>query len=84
LGLGRPWRVLASRTLTGLGVISNGILLWQCPLLKAIAASRLKNVVPGSPLLSLALFVLPMAIAYGWLSYRGIERPAMRLAAKRP
>lgn len=81
---GLPRRLLASRTLSGLGVISYGIFLWHYPLLKVIAASGLKKMVPGSPLLSLALFVLPVAIACGWLSYRVIERPAMRLAARRP
>ena len=35
----------------------------------------------GSVTVLLALVLIPVAIACGWLSYRLIERPAMRLAA---
>jgi peptidoglycan/LPS O-acetylase OafA/YrhL len=79
---GFPRRVLANRILKGLGTISYGIFLWHSPLLRALL---LKNVPPlieisGLSLLSVLISILPATVVCGWLSYRLIERPAMRLA----
>ncbi len=81
---GLPRRILASGALSALGAISYGVFLWHQPLLNAMPGWGWDRLVPGSRFLSLALAILPVAIACGWLSYRLIERPAMRLARKAP
>lgn len=80
---GWPRRVLASRVLTQIGVISYGIFLWHWALLIQLGKRGATNLVPGWPLLSLLLVVVPLTFACAWLSYRLIERPAMRLSRSR-
>lgn len=79
---GLPRRVLGSRALTGLGVISYGVFLWHMPLLRAMAARGWTGLAPNWPYLSVLLSVLPVAVACSWLSYRLVERPAMQLGAR--
>jgi peptidoglycan/LPS O-acetylase OafA/YrhL len=82
---GFPRRLLANRVLTWLGVVSYGIFLWHNPLQKAMAAGILPSLIriPEFPLLSAILSVLPATVLCSWLSYRLIERPAMKLADRR-
>jgi peptidoglycan/LPS O-acetylase OafA/YrhL len=80
---GLPRRILANRTLTWVGVISYGIFLWHPILLNRMPGWGLDRWIPGWPFLSLALVILPVSLACGWLSYRLVEQPAMRLARAR-
>lgn len=74
---GLPRRVLASRALRWVGLISYSLFLWHGPLLVAFA-TRIPQLVPGWPFLSLALVGLPPIFAVSWLSFTWIERPALR------
>jgi peptidoglycan/LPS O-acetylase OafA/YrhL len=79
---GWPRRVLGNRTLLGIGVISYGIFLWHGPLLVAMRDRGLDRWLAGSRVLSLAVAILPVALACGWLSYHLVERPAQGLARR--
>jgi peptidoglycan/LPS O-acetylase OafA/YrhL len=72
----------AASAQTALGAISHGIFLWHGPLLNAMPGAGWDRWIPGSRFLSLAVAILPVAIACGWLSYRLVEQPAMRLARR--
>jgi peptidoglycan/LPS O-acetylase OafA/YrhL len=79
---GAPARVLGSRTLAGIGIVSYGIFLWHQPLLAELAKRGAAELLPGWPFLSLALGILPLAIACGALSWRLVERPALQLGRR--
>jgi len=80
---GAPHRVLGSRALTALGAISYGFFLWHAPLLFAMTGYGVDRWIPNARFLSLGIAILPVAIACGWLSYRLIEQPMMRLGRGR-
>lgn len=80
---GLPHRILGSRALTALGAISYGFFLWHVPLLFAMSDYGVDRWLPNSRFLSLGIAILPVAIACGWLSYRLIEQPMMRLGRGR-
>jgi peptidoglycan/LPS O-acetylase OafA/YrhL len=77
---GLPRRVLRSRSLSWIGKISYGVFLWHTPLLRAARVRFLRHLPPGQAFLALTLLILPLALALGWLSWRWIEKPAMRVA----
>ncbi len=85
LSLGRPaggW--LASRPLRALGTYSYGIYVWHFPLQRMLLtwyATRPAQPSPGA-LLDALLFVtvgVVGSLVLGWVSYRVIERPFLRL-----
>ena len=79
---GWPRRLLASRALTAIGVVSYGVFLWHWALLIVLSQRGALGLVPGWPLLSLLLVAVPLTFACAWLSYWLIERPALRLGAR--
>jgi peptidoglycan/LPS O-acetylase OafA/YrhL len=70
---------LRARWLATLGLISYGVYLWHVPVLLAL---RDAGMLPAGPLARLAL-ALPVALALGALSWRFVERPALRLGRRR-
>jgi peptidoglycan/LPS O-acetylase OafA/YrhL len=83
-GGGWSRRLLATPAMEFLGRISYGIFLWHLPLVGWIAAHGGRDWIPGFPFLSLFLAGLAVSIPMGWLSYRLVERPAMRLRQQPP
>ena len=79
---GWPRRVLASRALTAIGVVSYGIFLWHWAFLIMLSQRGALGLVRGWPLLSLLLVAVPLTFAFAWLSWRVVERPALRLGAR--
>jgi peptidoglycan/LPS O-acetylase OafA/YrhL len=77
-----PGRVLGSRALARLGIISYGVFLWHEPLLAELTERGAANLLPGGPFLSLAAVILPVAIACGALSWAWVERPAIGLSRR--
>jgi peptidoglycan/LPS O-acetylase OafA/YrhL len=75
-------RVLDSRALGALGLASYGVFLWHQPLLFEMQRRGLDRLVPDWPFLSLALAIVPVAIACGAVSWLLVERPALRLAPR--
>lgn len=78
-GRGRALAWLGARPLASVGVASYGIYLWHVPLILAL---RRLDLLPLAFLPALAL-ALPVALAAGWLSWRLVEEPALRLLAGR-
>jgi peptidoglycan/LPS O-acetylase OafA/YrhL len=76
---GWPRRILGHRFLTFIGLISYGIFLWHLPLLKAMSQAGWGQWIPGSAFIVLLILTLSASIGIGWLSYRFVETPAMRL-----
>jgi len=74
---GLPHRVLASRVLRWVGLISYSLFLWHGTLLKEFAKRGADRLVPGWPFLSLALVAFPPILAVSWLSFALIERPIL-------
>ena len=79
---GLPRRVLRSRALSWIGKISYGIFLWHLPLLGALHASIVAplHLPLAQAFALLALLIVPLALLLGWLSWRWIEVPALRVA----
>lgn len=77
---GLPGRVLGSRWLAQVGLVSYGVFLWHHPLLAELRTRGLHEWIPGWPFLSLALLIVPIALALGALSWVLVERPALRFA----
>ena len=80
---GLPRRILASRALRAIGVVSYGVFLWHPILLNRMPGWGVDRWIPGRPFLSLTLVILPVALVCGWLSYRLVERPALLLHRER-
>lgn len=72
--------VLGSHFLSWIGKISYGVFLWHFPLVQALQGRFFRHLNPGPAFLSLTLLVLPVALVLGWLSWRWIEMPALRVA----
>jgi peptidoglycan/LPS O-acetylase OafA/YrhL len=66
------------------GRISYGIFLWHLPLVGWLAEHGGSDWIPGFPFLSLLVAGLAVSIPMGWLSYRLVELPAMRLRREPP
>ena len=81
---GWPRRVLANRMLSFVGAVSYGIFLWHEPILQWMARAGWGRLIPGHPGLTLSILCLMTSIPLGWLSYRLIEAPAMRLRGEAP
>lgn len=83
---GRALRVVAPAPLCGIGVVSYGVFLYHQLVLGAVGARVpfARGEANASTLAWTAALALAGSVAMGWLSYRAIELPAMRLAARRP
>lgn len=78
--VGLPRRVLATRTLTWLGLVSYGIYIWHRPIVDRVFAEWFTGgALVGSTTVIVALIVVPLAIAGAAVSYYLVERPALRL-----
>lgn len=71
-----PRRLLGTRPLAALGILSYGVYLWHVPLLLWLRSAGL---LPSSPLLAAAV-VLPLTLAVAALSWRLVERPVIAWA----
>ena len=78
----RPTRLrsfVGSRTLASVGLISYGIYLWH-----QILIAQIVKWMTFSPdffgFFGMVLIVLPIAMLFGWVSFRWIEKPALSLA----
>jgi acetyltransferase len=70
---------LSLRPLAAVGLVSYGLYLWHLPL---ILVGRHLGILPHAYLPRLAT-ALAAALAAAWLSWRLLERPAIRWAATR-
>jgi peptidoglycan/LPS O-acetylase OafA/YrhL len=77
---GLPRRLLRSRVLAWIGKISYGLFLWHSPLLRVVRVRYLRDLPPGPAFVSLTLWILPLALFLGWLSWHLVELPALRAA----
>jgi peptidoglycan/LPS O-acetylase OafA/YrhL len=75
-GLGLAW--MSWRPLVGLGVISYGFYLWHLPLI-----FLLRGIYPHGAFIPTFLLAFPLAVAMGVLSWRLIEKPALRWGSSR-
>jgi peptidoglycan/LPS O-acetylase OafA/YrhL len=78
VGSGFAVRWMHMRWLAGLGIVSYGFYLWHMPLLIA-----LRGIYPHGGFLATFAAAMPLALIAGALSWRFVEKPAMR-KAKRP
>lgn len=65
------------RWLIGVGIVSYGFYLWHMPLLILVYAVH-----PAGGILSTIVVGLPLALLLGLLSWRLVERPAIRASAR--
>jgi len=79
---GLPRRMLRSRVLSWIGKVSYGVFLWHLPLLGALHGRFVSSLhLPmAQAFVVLALLIVPLALGLGWLSWRWIEVPALRVA----
>ena len=77
-GGGLARRLLATRWLGWLGLISYGIYLWQMPILVKASAKGVGDWIPGSRYLSLSLIAGGAVIVCAATSYYVVERPLLR------
>ncbi len=75
---GLPRRLLASRVLAWLGLISYGIFLYHGPFVLWLSQHQADGWIPGSGFLSMAIVAIAMAVAAAAMSYYLVERPALR------
>jgi peptidoglycan/LPS O-acetylase OafA/YrhL len=76
---GWPRRLLATRWMGWLGLVSYGIFLWHSNIMLELDAHAAQGWLPGSGFLSLLLPTLAIAIPIAALSYYLVEKPALRL-----
>jgi len=62
------------------GTILYGVFLWHLPLLETLQTRFFSQLSPARAFVSLALLILPLPLGLGWLSWRWIELPALRVA----
>lgn len=79
---GLPRRVLRSRVLSWIGKISYGVFLWHLPLLEVLYVRLVSplHLPMALSFAALAVLIVPLALLFGWLSWRWIEVPALRVA----
>ncbi len=76
-------RLLASRPLAWLGLVSYGIYLYHEPLARVLNGGLASGGAPVRRFLLLAAGTAALAIAAGAVSYYVVERPALRLGKRR-
>ncbi len=76
---GLPRRLLGSRILRWLGLVSYGIFLWHAPILFELNRVHAAEWIPGSRFVSLTAATLALSTACAAVSYYVVERPLMRL-----
>lgn len=75
-----PWfnrKILGSRALVGMGLVSYPLYLWHWPILvfyRIFTGSR--------PSLNCAIMLLILSVALAWMSFLFVEQPAKRLARR--
>jgi peptidoglycan/LPS O-acetylase OafA/YrhL len=79
VGTGPAIRWLHLRWLIGLGIVSYGFYLWHMPLLII-----LRSLYPHGGFLITFAAALPLALLAGTLSWRLVEKPALRRATRPP
>jgi peptidoglycan/LPS O-acetylase OafA/YrhL len=72
-------RLLATRTLTYLGLVSYGIFLWHVPVLQGADRIGLADAVPLHPYVVYGLAGLGGAVVLASLSFHLVERPLLKL-----
>lgn len=77
---GLPRQVMRTRPLLWVGKISYGVFLWHLPLVEALQRRAFAGFPPLLAFLGLAAVIVPAALALGWLSWRLVEAPSLRLA----
>ena len=78
-------RALCHPIIVFLGLVSFGIYLWhELWLDRFFQSTGLVPFVPGANLLAVFLYAAALSIVVGYLSWRFVERPAMRLRPARP
>lgn len=75
---GWPRRLLATRWMGWLGLVSYGIFLWHSNILLELNEHDAQGWIPGSGFLSLLIPTLAITIPIAALSYYLVERPALR------
>jgi peptidoglycan/LPS O-acetylase OafA/YrhL len=73
--------VLASRPAVFLGTISYGIYLWHYAIVYWVS-NNFFEAAQGQTMVKVTAVALPASVFMGWLSYRLIEQPAIRLSRR--
>jgi peptidoglycan/LPS O-acetylase OafA/YrhL len=81
---GWPRRLLASRVLAWLGLVSYGVFLYHGPLVLWLSEQEADQWLPGSGYVSLAAIAVAMGVACAALSYYLVERPVLRFKDRAP
>ena len=81
---GWPRRLLATRVLAWLGLVSYGIFLYHGPLVLWLKQHDADGWLPGSGYLSMTVIAVSMAVTAAALSYYLVERPALRFKDRAP
>jgi peptidoglycan/LPS O-acetylase OafA/YrhL len=80
---GWPRRLLATRVMGWLGLVSYGIFLWHSNIMLELNEHDAQGWIPGSGFLSLLIPTLAITIPIAALSYYVVERPALRFKDRR-
>ncbi|MFP6580608.1 MAG: acyltransferase [Myxococcota bacterium] len=81
---GWPRWFLGTRFMGFAGTISYGVFLWHQPLMRPLKQAGFGDWIPDSRFASLLIPALALSLLLGWLSYRLVEVPAMRLRDQPP
>ncbi|WP_456374248.1 acyltransferase family protein [Thiolapillus sp.] len=83
LGKGLVQRLLASRVLMYLGLISYSLYLWHFPLIKWLHKAQLPRLIEHAPLLNSLLWAVVPVLLVSSLSYWFVERPFLKIRHQR-
>lgn len=75
---GLPQRILGSRPIAGMGVISYSVYIWHSALLEKLADAGAASWLPGNRFISLMVFGAAASLLAGWASFHFIEAPFLR------
>ena len=81
--IGRPWRWMQSRPVKWIGRRTYGVYLWHLAVMGELYVLFSHNPHPGRTYVALLPLVLLGTVAVAELSWRFVERPAMRLQSPR-